>query len=85
MKLIVFLCLIALLFTIASAHRGVRVKKPETEEARLEHHLLHRRRPRKQLKNDYSIDGDEGKPKFHKSKSYHFKVGPRVPRSLASP
>lgn len=81
---LIYLCIIAILASVGFAHRSVRVKKPETEEERMAHHLLHRRQPRKNLKNDLSIqnEGDsEGAPqqKFQKSKSYHFKVGPEYP------
>lgn len=86
MKILFLIALIALLISVATAHHSVRVKKPETEEERMAHHLLHRRQPRKEITDeDESIrhqnkgDGTSLHKGLPKSSSYHFKVGPEYP------
>eukprot|EP00658_Telonema_sp_P-2_P002439 TRINITY_DN1091_c0_g1_i4.p2 TRINITY_DN1091_c0_g1~~TRINITY_DN1091_c0_g1_i4.p2 ORF type:complete len:109 (+),score=40.34 TRINITY_DN1091_c0_g1_i4:232-558(+) len=78
MKAVTFLLLLVVFISVASAHHSLRTRKPKTEAERIEHHLLHRRQPRKSIVNDFS-NKEPNTNHIRKSPSYHFKVGPEYP------
>jgi hypothetical protein len=73
--LLAIVCFASTSVDVASAHKSVRHRKPETEEERERHHLHHRRMP-----SEASGDSvHHHAPAQHRSPLYHHRFGPSYP------
>ena len=82
--LIAFVIVLVCSIIVAEGYKSVRVKKPETEEEREAHHIMHRNMRAKKF--DLKPDAPEVDPNHpetpkrkYKSPSYHFAYGPEYP------
>lgn len=81
MKAFILLALLAVLLTsYVDAHKSVRVMKPETDEERHLHHMMHYRKthtqsPREKTHHEEKM-AELNHPYVRHSPSYHHKVGP---------